>query len=178
MDLIDQQTVSAEHPVCNNDSGGRRIIFVTNPENQLRLFVDGLGEAFFQEARLPGEFNVEYWTNQWTLLIKAKFGYMWIMMHGKSAIGGIGVLISPDICDGKLVMQEAFWYVAKEYRGGLHGFRLIKEIEKFAKEAGISRILMGRVHSTDPNGKLGAMYERMGYAPVETNYCKTICHDI
>ena len=140
--------------------------------------MDGIGEAFFHEAKLPGKFHMEHWTKQWTLLIKARFGYMWILMENNIAIGGIGVLVGPDICDGQLVMQEAFWYVSKNHRGGTSGFRLVREAENFAKEAGISRMMMGRAHATDPDGKLGAMFERMGYAPIETNYCKTICHDI
>ena len=103
---------------------------------------------------------------------------MWLLMQNEAVIGGIGVLVSPDICDGELVMQEAFWYVAKEHRGGMGGFRLIREVENFAKMAGISRIIMGRIHASDPDGRLGTWFERMGYAPIETNYCKTICQDV
>jgi GNAT superfamily N-acetyltransferase len=74
-------------------------------------------------------------------------------------------------------MQEAFWYIAKDHRRGLGGMRLLKEIEQFAKDAGISRLIMGRVHASDPEGKLDAMLNRMGYAAIETNYRKIIYQD-
>jgi N-acetylglutamate synthase-like GNAT family acetyltransferase len=75
-------------------------------------------------------------------------------------------------------MQEAFWYIAKDHRRGLGGMRLLKEIEQFAKDAGISRVFVGRNHSSDPDMKVGGMLERMGYSAIETNYCKTICQNV
>lgn len=140
--------------------------------------MDGLGQAFYQEAKLPGSFHVEHWCQQWSLLIRAKIGFMWLLMQNEAVIGGIGVLVSPDINNGELVMQEAFWYVAKEHRRGLGGMRLLREIERFAKEAGICRVIMGRIHATDPDNKVKNMLERMGYVATETNHCKTIFQDV
>jgi hypothetical protein len=177
MDPIDQQTIPTEHPVSNDDSGNRRIIFVTDPEKQLKLAMNDLGQAFYKEANLPGVFHVEHWVKQWTAIIQAHLGYMWLMFNREKAIGGIGVLMAPDLCNGDLVMQEAFWFISKEHRRGLGGIKLLKEVEKFAKEAGICRLFVGRNHHSDPENKVGAMLERTGYLPIETNYFKTICQN-
>jgi GNAT superfamily N-acetyltransferase len=178
MDAVNIPALPAEHPVRHNDGGERRIIFVTDPENQLTTILKSFGEAFFQEGKLPGKFHVEHWLKQWTLLIRAKLGYMWVMVQNDAVIGGIGMLIAPDLCDGELVMQEAFWYVGKEYRGGTGGVRLLREVEQFAKAAGVSRIILGRLHASDPDLKVAGLLERMGYAAIETNYFKIICQDV
>lgn len=176
MDTIDRQALPAEHPVRHADGGNRGIVFVTNPETQLTGLLDGLGQGFFAEAKLPGLFHVEHWLKQWTLLIKAKVGFMWLLTHDDVPVGGIGALVSPDLCDGELVLQEAFWYVSPEHRGGTAGIRLLKEVESFAKEAGVARMVMGRVHAADPNERVHGLLTALGYKPLETYYCKVICH--
>lgn len=153
-------------------------MFVTNPETQLTSLLGGLGHGFFEEARLPGKFHVEHWVKQWTLLIRAKVGFMWLLTHDSKPVGGIGALVSPDLCDGELVLQEAFWYVAPEHRGGTAGIRLLKEVESFAKLAGIARMMMGRVHASDPNERVHGLLNSLGYKPLETYYCKVLHHGI
>lgn len=151
-------------------------MFVTNPETQLTSLLGGLGHGFFEEARLPGKFHVEHWVKQWALLIRAKMGFMWLLTHDSKPVGGIGALVYPDLCNGDLVLQEAFWYVAPEHRGGTAGIRLLKEVESFAKEAGIARMMMGRVHASDSENRVDRVLVLMGYEPFETNYVKTVCH--
>lgn len=151
-------------------------MFVTNPETQLTGFVDELGKGFFAEAKLPGKFHVEHWLKQWGLLIRAKLGFMWLLTHLSKPVGGLGVILSPDLCDGELVLQQSFWYVAPEHRGNAINVRLLKEVEAFAKEAGVSRIITGRNLASDPQMRLHMLLESFGYRALETNYCKTICY--
>lgn len=154
-------------------------MFVTNPETQLIGFVDELGKGFFAEAKLPGKFHVEHWLKQWGLLIRAKLGFMWLLTHLSKPVGGLGVILSPDLCDGELVLQEAFWYVSPEHRGGTAGIRLLKEVEAFGKEAGAARIMMGRMHASDPEMKVHRLFGLMKYRPVETFYVKSLyCNEL
>lgn len=151
-------------------------MFVTNPETQLTSLLGGLGQGFFEEARLPGKFHVEHWVKQWTLLIRAKVGFMWLLTHDSSVVGGIGFVISPDLCDGELVLQQSFWYVTPKHRGNAASIRLLKEVEEFGRLAGVSRIITGRNHASDPQMRLHMLLETMGYKALETSYCKTNCH--
>lgn len=151
-------------------------MFVTDPENQLTELWDKLGHDFYAEGKIPGGFHVEHWKRQWTLLIKAKLGFMWIARDGDKPFGGLGIILSPDLCDGELVVQEAFWYIAPEYRNGSFGIRLLKAAESFAIEAGAARMLMGRIHAADPENRVDRVLGALGYKPFETNYVKTLCH--
>lgn len=149
-------------------------MFVTDPDTQLTEELAMLGKNFLAEAGYPVQFHVEHWLSCWRTLIKAKMGFIWLLTHFDRPVGGIGVLLSPDLCDGNLVMQEAFWYVDPEHRGGTASVRLVKEVEAFAKEAGVARFSMGRAHDADPEGRVDAFLKAMGYVPRETNYIKTI----
>jgi GNAT superfamily N-acetyltransferase len=178
MDTLDIPTLPTEHPVRHADGGDRGIIFVTNPERQLTGLLEKHGDGFFAEAKIPGKFNVEHWINQWTSLIRSKVGFMWLLMRDSRPVGGIGVIVSPDICDGNLVMQEAFWYVAPDHRGGTAGVRLLRAIEEFATVAGVSRIMMGRIHAADPSMRVHSLLGVFGYKPVETFYLKVLENEL
>jgi histone acetyltransferase (RNA polymerase elongator complex component) len=59
------------------------------------------------------------------------------------------------------------WWVEPEHRGA--GVRLVREAEKRAKEAGAQRIQM-----IAPTKQVGAIYERLGYAFIESAYGKRL----
>ncbi len=82
-------------------------------------------------------------------------------------VGTIGVIITPHIYCGQGVMSELFLYVDPDKRG--NGVRLVRRAEKWAADQGIRHSTM-----TAPDERVAALYERMGYAPLEVNYIKTL----
>lgn len=65
--------------------------------------------------------------------------------------------------------MDIFW-VRHEYRGKSAGIRLFKTVEAEAKRRGVRRMFMGSKLHKDA----GWLFERLGYAPVETYYSKMI----
>jgi GNAT superfamily N-acetyltransferase len=174
MDAPNITTIPIEHSVSNTDGRVRGIVlFVTDPDTQLTDELSPLGESFYREGVLPGRFNIQYWLTQWRLIIKAKLGFIWLLMYDGKPVGAIGVLLAPDLCDADLVLTEAFWYVMPDHRGGSGGIRLLKAAEKFAEECGAKRILMARHHAATDE-RLDRLYEGRGYFAAHTTYCKVL----
>lgn len=65
--------------------------------------------------------------------------------------------------------MDIFW-VLPQYRGKSAGVRLFKTVEAEAERRGIKRMFMGSKLHKDS----GWLFERLGYAPVETYYSKLI----
>jgi GNAT superfamily N-acetyltransferase len=63
--------------------------------------------------------------------------------------------------------MDIFW-VRPEYRGKSAGVRLFKTVEAEARRRGVHRMFMGSKLHKDS----GWLFERLGYAPVETYYSK------
>lgn len=139
------------------------------PEDTIQF----LGNRFVEEGKLPGSFRPEFFRKTWGLIFKMGMGAIWkLEIDGKLA-GGFGGMIHPDMNDGELVAQEAFWYVIKEHRGGMQGVRLKHAFEDWAAMKGAKRILMTHLKCSMPE-KLKAFYERQGYREMETTYVKDI----
>jgi GNAT superfamily N-acetyltransferase len=84
-------------------------------------------------------------------------------------VGAIGGLLSNDPGDGLLVMQEAFWFVHPDARGG--GLYLLSEFERLARDVGASRIIVGHLSS---NPRVAIVYRRRGYRELETFFGKEL----
>jgi hypothetical protein len=142
-------------------------------DENLRKQLDEIGEEFYQEARIPGKFNVETFLNNWQAIIRLGFGALWKFEDEGRIFGMLGGLISPDLCDGTVTANEAFWFVRKQNRGSLGGIRLLDTFERWATEVGARRIIMTHLHKSMPE-KLKALFERRGYEELETNYMKLL----
>lgn len=129
-----------------------------------------LAAEFHGEAKMPCSYNSEVWKLNWTTLISMGMAYVLVEEAFGKIVGAIGVIISPDLNDGKSSADEAFWFQSKTHRGS--GFRLLREMEKRLPHFGVSRFYMVHLHSL--NDRLGGIYERMGYSKVETRYVKEI----
>ena len=86
-------------------------------------------------------------------------------------IGGIGLINSPSLEDGALVVQEAFWFVDEKHRGG--GIKLFRAAEKYAKQIGAERLMMIHLETSMPE-KLKKFYKAMNYKLAETTYIKEL----
>lgn len=140
----------------------------TLPDAELQA----LGEAFVKEAKYPGTFKVEVFRKNWEMIFGQKMGAMWVVRNG-SIVGALGAIIHPDINDGELVAQEAFWFVAPEHRGGTAGIKLLAEFEAWAEMRGAARILSAHLMTSMPE-KVAKVFERRGYYAGETAYIKVL----
>lgn len=71
---------------------------------------------------------------------------------------------------GSLTAFGDIFYLKKEYREGLIGYRMLKANDKMLKGHGVQRILaMEKLHQP-----LGQLWKRLGYTHVENVYSKVI----
>lgn len=92
-----------------------------------------------------------------------------LLVSGSDATvtGMIGMLSFDHPFSGERVASEMFWWVDPEARGD--GIRLLVAAEKWAKEAGAVKVQM-----VAPNERVGEIYERLSYTPVETMYQRAL----
>lgn len=133
-----------------------------------------MGQEFFTEAKLPGGFKKDVFCKTWSNLISLGMGIILAAYKGNNqTVGALGAVIVPDLNDGDLVAQEAFWFMSAESRGSFAGARLLRAFEEIAKERGAKRLIMVHLLSLNAD-KLGKFYERMGYRATEVNFVKVI----
>lgn len=133
------------------------------------------GRAFFAEGNLPGGFDPDVFTRTFDNLIWSGRGIVLasyrLSEHNRTISGALGGVLAPSPFNGKLMAVEMFWFVIEEYRGSADGIRLLKAFEQWAVEQRAEMISMIHLLALQPE-KLGKLYQRMGYHPVETNYIK------
>lgn len=81
--------------------------------------------------------------------------------------GMLGFLIYSHFISGQQMAVEAFWWVEPGHRGA--GIRLLREMEKRARQAGAKNVQM-----IAPNDKVAHFYELVGYKFVESTYQLTL----
>lgn len=80
--------------------------------------------------------------------------------------GMIGLMVAPHPFSGERVAGELFWWVEPAHRG--HGVRLLRAGEAWARAHDAVRFQM-----VAPNARVGHLYRRLGFAPLETTYQRT-----
>lgn len=84
-------------------------------------------------------------------------------------IGMLGVMVYPHPMSGELMGSELFWWLDPDHRG--NGVWMLRRAETWATAAGAVRMQM--MHPvTKP--RVGAIYQRVGYTPIETLYQKDL----
>jgi GNAT superfamily N-acetyltransferase len=132
-----------------------------------------LGDQFFKESNLPGKFEAHIFVDTWTKIMNLGLGKIWANFQEDMITGAIGGLVHPDPYDGRIVVQEAFWFVHEDYRGGLTAIRLYRELENWARHSGASRMVMSCTLNKYV-AKLRHLYESLGYRPVDISYFKDL----
>lgn len=139
--------------------------------NEVPHCVEG-GRMFFDEGKLPGGFDPGHFCRTWQGLIESKRGVVISSWRDADTItGALGAVLCPSLFSGKIMAVECFWYVIPQHRG--HGLKLLRHFERWAHEQGVHFLSMIHLKNLQPE-LLGAVYERMGYRAVETNYLKEI----
>lgn len=129
-----------------------------------------LGKSFYEEGKLPGGFNEGMFVENWLKFLALNLGAIFALECGGFR-GALGAFCIPDSNDGELVGTEAFWWVSPEARG--NGLRLLNRFESWATERGAKRLIMVHLSGLMPE-KIGTLYERRGYSPVEVHYVKSV----
>jgi GNAT superfamily N-acetyltransferase len=94
-------------------------------------------------------------------------GVVLVSEKGRVLTGMIGLLAYNHPFSGERTAFEVVWWVQPEARGD--GVRLLKAAEEWAREQGIQKVQM-----VAPNERVGALYQRLGYVPVETSYQRSL----
>lgn len=81
--------------------------------------------------------------------------------------GMIAMLAYDHPFSGERTAFEVVWWVDPEARGD--GICLLRAAEDWAREQGIAKMQM-----VAPNERVGALYERLGYRPVEVSYQRSL----
>lgn len=126
-----------------------------------------LGELFYREGALPGNLVPSIFMGNWKTLIESGTGRILGAWRGAEFLGALGVLVYPDINDGEIVAQEAFWYVHPNHRG--IGMKLLDQSIEDLRREGVKRMTMVHLESLMPD-RLKSLYERLGFRPVESHY--------
>ena len=100
-------------------------------------------------------------------LIGSKSGLVLVYERHQAVLGMIGVVATNHPYTGAPVMSEMFWYVEPDARGT--GHRLLEAAEEWARGQGIEHSVM-----ISPSEKVSRYYERIGYAPLESQYIKRL----
>lgn len=129
------------------------------------------GQAFYKEGNLPGSLIPEVFVKTWTALFGAGLAHMYVLEIDGEIQGAIGGVVVPDLNDGVLMGNEAFWFVVPEARG--QGLRLLDAFEKSVEKAGAKRIGMIHLLNLMPD-VLAKLYIRKGYKAIETHYIKEL----
>jgi GNAT superfamily N-acetyltransferase len=126
-----------------------------------------LGVRFMRESRygLHLTVNAEATAELAASLINAEHGLVLVDEQDGEIVGMIGVVATLHPHSGDPVMSELFWYVLPRARGS--GVRLLLEAEAWARANGIGKSIV-----VSPNEILSALYERLGYEPLERQFIK------
>lgn len=133
-----------------------------------------LGEHFFEEAALPGDWNGDAFLGQWESFYGLGIGRIWGAFEGEDLVGVCGGLAFPDSNTGKERAQELFWWVEPEHRKSGAALALLRHFESWAEERGCEAVTMAYLHSTGNGGALDRWYRRRGYQPMETHYVRML----
>jgi GNAT superfamily N-acetyltransferase len=93
--------------------------------------------------------------------------------HGR-LVGYAFCLLGPHLhyASTRFAHFDMFW-LAPKYRAGWHGIRLIRNAERRMADLG-AKIMTGAVKQHFADGRVGALFEFLGYSPIETNFAKRI----
>ena len=94
-----------------------------------------------------------------------------LLLDGDKCVGVLaGVEVKSKLNDERF-FQEIMWYVEKPY--GRFGFYLIKKVKIMLKTLGFSHIIMSVLESMKSK-RIEAIYNKLGFKPMETHYVRTL----
>ena len=131
-----------------------------------------MGRAFFAESGYTEmEFDPDTTAGMLRYLMDSDDGALFVADVGR-LIGMAGALAYPFYFNaGHKTGQELFWWMVPEFRGGVHGVRLLHELERWARSVGCASFSMIAL-STLP--RAADIYARSGYRASDQSFIKVI----
>lgn len=128
-------------------------------------------EEFYASSKFLKTFDLDRFVAMWTALLGNETGVIFLLCEGEEISGTIGGVAYPEAYSSEVIAQEFFWYSLSTSRGA--GVRLYRAFEEWARARGCSQIRMGHLVDSMPE-KVARFYERMGFVPIEVNFCKSL----
>lgn len=100
-------------------------------------------------------------------LITDEHGVIFVAETDGRLVGMIGMLVYAHHLSAEWTAGEVMWWIEPEARGS--GVRLLKAAEAWARDQGAQKIQM-----IAPNARVGTLYTRLGYVPIEVAYQKAV----
>jgi GNAT superfamily N-acetyltransferase len=128
-----------------------------------------MGQRFVAETEYSGLISAkpECLAQTVASVLENPNGVVLVSGSDASVTGMIAMLAYNHPFSGERTAFEVVWWVEPESRGD--GVRLLRAAEDWAKEQGATAVQM-----VAPNERVGALYARLGYAPVETSFQRSL----
>jgi GNAT superfamily N-acetyltransferase len=137
------------------------------PEDMDRLIA--MGQRFVEETSYRDLIRIDPRRLADTIfnVVTSPDGAVFISGSDATVTGMIAMVAYDHPYSGDRTAFELVWWVEPEARG--EGVRLLRAAEQWAREVGALRIQM-----VAPDERVGTLYQRLGYAPVETSYQRSL----
>ena len=100
---------------------------------------------------------------------------LFLLVVGDDIVGFSGVIVYENRLTDNKIANEHYWYVSPGYRKGKNPIRLIRAVEKWAKDHECSHIIMNASNlASDKHDRIVRIYERLGYSLFETSLMKEV----
>ena len=136
--------------------------------------VAAMGQEFYARMNVPGVFDPDTFAANWDRTAQALVSVLFVAEREGRLEGGIGAVIVPDLCDGRLVAQEMFWF-AREQAGAFVALRLLRAYHRWAKAHGVAETRLSHMltdNNPEKHQQLYRIYEKLGYRPIEYNWIR------
>lgn len=137
------------------------------PEDMDRLIE--MGKRFVEETSYRDLIRIDSERLAGTIakVADSEDGAVLVSGSDASVTGMIAMVAYDHPYSGERTAFELVWWVEPEARGD--GVRLLRAAETWAREQGCRHMQM-----VAPNERVGALYQRLGYSPVETSYQRSL----
>lgn len=132
-----------------------------------------LGQAFHQEWQQDGTFAPESFLRHWRYFLAAFPCAILGLWQGEALIGGISVMLAPDINTGRAMANEFFLYVDPAHRHGTGLLRLLRSFKAWGRERGAVKWRLEHLLGPDETPhdiQLARVYQKLGYKPVNVGF--------
>lgn len=100
-------------------------------------------------------------------LVTSPTSIILVAEQDREAVGMLGLVAYPHFISGELTVGEVFWWMEHKARGT--GLRLLRAGEAWARAQGAVTLQM-----IAPDDRVGAVYRRLGYAPIEQTFLRRL----
>lgn len=131
-----------------------------------------IGERWHNLTGNPGCFDLQFFIDTWSALIRAGTGRVFIRIGEGDPDEGIGIVTNRDTDNGQLVAVVAFWYLVEQPAGLAQG-ALYGAAERAMRAAGVRRMYISALLG-DRFRNVTDFLSRVGYNPVQLCFSKEL----